>query len=674
MGKPGKRKRIKEVKPVGSRVRNGRPSKKPSKPGIRGKYPFSDESSKECANSHNNVRSVFTPFHLKSLSLLLFVEIKQHVQKSDMEKEDEGFSDDSITVNVDDDVPPDKLTARNLHAAAFEATHLDTESSGCVKGESCIHATEVKTETFDSGYGVHDAMLNGYNDLFHEVDSLMNIKHEDHLNDTVFYLPGPGENSPLLEQDNALQLSEAFKHEFPSSLFCSQDVKSDPGVLEPLPFSDADFLGDHSKDYASSPDISSMLDFPGDSCNKTPKPVTATKRRKSAESGLHDAVKCVSSVDYLGLAENLSPGGRHARVKSTKSDSQSDDSGIGEPHSVASSVGTASLSDGAVSPVDVCSLDRSAANSPEAKVVSEADITKSGTNDNGDTNQEILQVVKVEIKSSSGEEDEVEMEEDGFDMASDGTDKSTFEVSDACCSSELLLAGETADIDRFVICSDHTMECVLCSFTTDSYSAFKSHIICSHPCWRITKKLSKNRLLVERSIQNGVRVPSKKIGEKALPGDLDSTLTGGRKLNKKYIYRRQLFERNKRLFKCVLCLRLFVFEGSVVNHVTETHQEREAHRFIHVSNDHGEHFGPMYTCAQKSCFFSTDSEADLSKHHTESHMQVLYRCQVCGFTAETADAVRAHGLKMHKQQLACFIGPIAVAQGAIAQATVVKSE
>ena len=522
-------------------------------------------------------------------------------------------------------------------------------------GEISYNMIDVKPEPFDSGYGVHDAMLNGYTDLFHEVDSLMNVKHEDHLNDTAIYLPMscPGEMNPHVELESAIQMSEVFRNDFPGSAFSSSEIKSDSDIMDSiLPFSESEFLNDHSKDSGTS------------SSNNANYPVSkkqnfkALKKRNNIGSGKDDTQQYMSKVDYVEL-EKFLPAGRKTRIKSGKSDSQSDDSGIGESHSVSSSIENTSLScsesDGTVSPVDDCSINSSTTNSPEvgSECGNEEDLE-------GDSDQEVENDKNGEIENHYRKDIKEEIEEDA------NLGKSIMEV---CCSASAEPGPEPSDIDRFVICSDHTMECVLCSYTTDSYSAFKSHIICSHPCWRITKKLSKNRLLVERSIKNGIRIPSKKIGEKALPGDLDSTLTGGRKLNKKYIYRRQLFERNKRLFKCVLCLRLFVFEGSVVNHVTETHQEKIPYDFIHVSNDHGEHFGPIYRCSQKSCFYSADNEADLSKHNTERHMQVIYRCQLCGFTAETADSVRAHGLRMHKQQLACFItsGPLAISQGAVSK-------
>lgn len=579
-------------------------------------------------------------------------------------KEDEGFSDDSTAINVEDDGLLDnaKSDQNSNSVKDFEPHHESFIRSNPVPPTS----VGIKVEPFDSGYGVHDAMLNGYTDLFHEVDSLMNIKHEDHLNDTVFYLPMscPGEMNPHMELENAIQVSEVFKSDFPGFVLSNQDIKPDPGLIESLPFSETDFLNEHSKETTCKPTASSDINT-GNTCSKRPKSSTATPRRKSADSGLVVSPKCSASTDYLELAEDIVPAGRKTRIKSGKSDSQSEDSGIGEPHSVSSSVGNTSPSysesEEAASPVAVCSADISAANSPDGTNVQEESNVK-------ERNELITVTEKPQHESEVDETVEDDVEEIKLEV--EEGQSVGISVSDSCCSSSGSRQ-EPADIDRFVICSDHTMECVLCTYTTDSYSAFKSHIICSHPCWRITKKLSKNRLLVERSIKNGVRIPSKKIGEKALPGDLDSTLTGGRKLNKKYIYRRQLFERNKRLFKCVLCLRLFVFEGSVVNHVTETHQEKVAYDFIHVSNDHGEHFGPIYRCSQNSCFYSADSEADLTKHHSERHMQVIYRCQLCGFTAETADSVRAHGLRMHKQHLACFVsaGPIAVTQGAV-----IKSE
>lgn len=576
------------------------------------------------------------------------------------EMEDEGFSDDNLSTYVKDDLPPDKQPESGECTDVKDLEYQKEIST--TYGSISYNAVDVKPEPFDSGYGVHDAMLNGYTDLFHEVDSLMNIKHEDHLNDTVIYLPMsyPGEINPHVELENAIQMSEAFRNEFPGSVFCNPDVKSDSGIPDSiLPFSESDFLNDHSKDSGnSSNDNANSL------CSKKQNLNVLRKRKKPADCGLENTERGITGVDCVEF-EKFLPAGRKSRIKSGKSDSQSDDSGIGEPHSVSSSIDNTSLScsesDGAVSPDDVCSKNSTATNSPEAE--SEHD-GKENKATQEDSDQEMEKVEgNLEVEDDYVKEIKEEVEE------GDGKSVNDIDAIEVCCSTSSGSSQEPSDIDRFVICSDHTMECVLCSYTTDSYSAFKSHIICSHPCWRITKKLSKNRLLVERSIKNGIRIPSKKIGEKALPGDLDSTLTGGRKLNKKYIYRRQLFERNKRLFKCVLCLRLFVFEGSVVNHVTETHQEKIPYDLIHVSNDHGEHFGPIYRCSQKSCFFSADNEADLSKHHTERHMQVIYRCQLCGFTAETADSVRAHGLRMHKQQLACFItsGPLAIAQGAISK-------
>ncbi len=594
-------------------------------------------------------------------------------------KEDEGFSEDDIIVDVEEDGPdsPLQLCSRNTTSAAACSTGESSSSNTSSNTGSSSQfmdpltidtfqdsSSGIKPEPFDSGYGVHDAMLNGYTDLFHEVDSLMNIKHEDHLNDTVFYLPMscPGETSHHMELENAIQVSEALKSDLPSSLiFSSQDLKFDTGFVDsfPLGYSDDFNINLHSKE-----ELSNIFDLkPGPDGGAANKPSCSAvrRRRRSADSGLGEVRKSASVRDSLNLSRaDIVPATRKCRVKSGKSDSQSDDSGIAEPHSVSSSLGAGlspfSESDGGMmSPVDVCSVSSSGSTSPKVVVDcnSEMDVDPE---EEGDEEDE-----EIELEALDGDEAEAtEIEnKNAMDCCGTGSDEG---IGDAAKT-------EPPDIDRFVICSDHTMECVLCSYTTDSYSAFKSHIICSHPCWRITKKLSKNRLLVERSIKNGVRIPSKKIGEKALPGDLDSTLTGGRKLNKKYIYRRQLFERNKRLFKCVLCLRLFVFEGSVVNHVTETHQEKVPYDFIHVSNDHGEHFGPIYRCPQKNCFFSADNEADLTKHHTERHLQVIYRCQLCGFTAETADLVRAHGLRMHKQQLACFVnsGPVAISQGTAAK-------
>ncbi len=241
---------------------------------------------------------------------------------------------------------------------------------------------------------------------------------------------------------------------------------------------------------------------------------------------------------------------------------------------------------------------------------------------------------------------------------------------------------EKPAVERFVICSDGPMECVLCAFKTESYSAFKSHIICSHPCWRITKKLSKNRLLVEKSVKMSVGTtsscfvtlpkPRKSNKDKdsggSSPGSGSSSSnsgsgrTNGKGVNpgksRKHAYqhqrKKQMLERNKRLFRCSLCLRLFVFEGSIVNHLIDHHHIKKPYDIIQVSNDHGKTFGKIHRCSYKSCYVSCGSEEELERHRVESHAQVVFRCQICGYTADSADAVKAHATRIHHQQVMMY--------------------
>ena len=232
------------------------------------------------------------------------------------------------------------------------------------------------------------------------------------------------------------------------------------------------------------------------------------------------------------------------------------------------------------------------------------------------------------------------------------------------------------DIERFVICSDGPMKCLLCSFNTDIYSTFKSHIICSHPCWRITKKLSKNRLLVEKSARmnlsastvfsttespcinrtNPVSLASKSAANRRSKKAKESHQVAQQltKLCQQQNARsRQLTQRNKRIFRCGKCQRLFVFEGSIVNHLLDCHDVRKPYKHIEVSNNHGETFSAMHRCMQHNCFVSCGSQRELEKHTHEAH-DLVFRCQICGFCADSTDTVEQHVLNIHNQQLMMY--------------------
>ena len=115
--------------------------------------------------------------------------------------------------------------------------------------------------------------------------------------------------------------------------------------------------------------------------------------------------------------------------------------------------------------------------------------------------------------------------------------------------------------------------------------------------------------------------------------------------------KKQLIERNKRLFRCTKCLRLFVFEGSIVNHLMDYHGIKKPYDYIMVSNDHGQSFGNIHRCSHKNCFVTCTSELELEKHRVESHAQVVFRCQICGYTADNAHAIKAHAVRIHHQQI-----------------------
>ena len=96
-------------------------------------------------------------------------------------------------------------------------------------------------------------------------------------------------------------------------------------------------------------------------------------------------------------------------------------------------------------------------------------------------------------------------------------------------------------------------------------------------------------------------------------------------------------------------MRLFVFEGSIVNHLVDHHLVKKPYDYIQVSNDHGKTFGQIHRCSYKNCYTSCVTEEELERHRIESHAQIIYRCQICGYTAESSDAVERHASSMHSQ-------------------------
>ena len=202
---------------------------------------------------------------------------------------------------------------------------------------------------------------------------------------------------------------------------------------------------------------------------------------------------------------------------------------------------------------------------------------------------------------------------------------------------EELVAGCIA---QFVICSDGPMKCELCSFQTDSYSSFKSHIICSHPCWRITKKLSKNRLLVEQSVKAShlpttvsMRQSKKSSGAAAAAGKKPGI-------------------RNKRVFQCKECARLFVFEGSIINHLRDFHSNMcdDPYECIRVSNDHGQTFDD---CSPPSTPDEND-DSEPTEVDLDADQISVCRCQICGFTAMSNELLNDHAKRIHSKQVLMF--------------------
>lgn len=475
-------------------------------------------------------------------------------------------------------------------AEVLDGNRMEHEENGFV----------VKSEPFDPIYEMGDVLMNGSADsimdmpLFHEVDSLMNIKHEDHLNDTVFYLPMsyPLDNGIKIEVDNA-QVAEVTRT-------LANELAAPGALVYVSPDQNKTVVAQHVvKQETVEQGVSEFRDQVHSSC-----PGSIIIGQNCENGPLQPVTRMTPHTSPL-KQENGHASARELSGKSVKR------SGKKAQDTYSSKV----------------------------KVPKKKNIVK-------DLNRQSSQ-------SSCS--------------LSDSSDEVSSPAPNDC--SELgavqhMVADDPPEIDRFVICSDHTMECVLCAFTTDSYSAFKSHIICSHPCWRITKKLSKNRLLVERSVkastsvfnhsdQTELRTTKSGSATTTLHAKVDQELQKVLRKYEKNPRKRQLFERNKRLFKCTICLRLFVFEGSVVNHVTDQHGVARPYEQIHISNDHGQKFGPIYRCSQKNCYFSCESDNELERHILERHTQVMYRCQLCGFTEDSAEAVRNHGLCMHQQQLTC---------------------
>ena len=531
-----------------------------------------------------------------------------------------------------DDDPPIKCGQLEKQANAEQAAEArgaqshplsgTLDEAGMGIGSAKIDVDEnvptVKSEAFDPTYEMGDLLMTGAVDsimdmpLFHEVDSLMNIKHEDHLNDTIFYLPMtyPMDSAMQVEVDN-IQVAEAAR--------TLANELSAPGAL---------------------------LYVAPDSNSKTALVTQHMVKQEPSEHGSSELRAHLKSPTVGGV---MGVGGERDLSNSQH----------GGPH----------LTNGTVHSGSECSSlintgkrgVMNGYNSPEHGLSGKSGSAQRRTSKKLSQQQDIEGKVGKHVNGSG---DFAKLNGESYSCRSDSTSSSGSDSGSPSHVSAGVIQQTSQDdppeIHRFVICSDHTMECVLCAFTTESYSAFKSHIICSHPCWRITKKLSKNRLLVERSVK--ASASSSSSGNSDVSQLRSTTLRATedpdiQKIMRKYDKnprKRQLFERNKRLFKCTICLRLFVFEGSVVNHVTDQHGVQRPYDHIHISNDHGQKFGPIYRCSHKNCYFSCESEDELERHNLERHTQVMYRCQLCGYTADSAEAVRGHGVRMHQQQLMCF--------------------
>ena len=329
--------------------------------------------------------------------------------------------------------------------------------------------------------------------------------------------------------------------------------------------------------------------------------------------------------------------------------------------------------------------------------------------------------------------------------------------------------GKNGELDRFVICSDGPMNCALCGYNTDNYSSFKSHIICSHPCWRITKKLSRNRLLVEKSVKVSIpvanfsvpnpvpavpiqRVQASKKNKKdsssssgrqsrdaddVPPTHTDSSKTSSKDrspsmaknaTNLAWLADEFDFDvvnsdaddddsdemmssssspsaarlqrslsasaggarstannvtsssssssrsshgrdrtlaaepRSERLFRCARCHKQFVFEGTALNHVSDVHKLSASTSLEHIqmSADGGKTFGALLRCSYGNCRFRACSQGKMERHRLDVHADVsavatmtsqgVFRCQICGYFADSTEAVREHVDRIHPQQ------------------------
>ena len=577
----------------------------------------------------------------------------------------------SDKIPVSASVSPHPLTLPVLapHSVPQKLSSSGDDEAGSSSSQHMTGVEEngfiVKSEPFDPSYEMGDLLLNGSVDsimdmpLFHEVDSLMNIKHEDHLNDTIFYLPMsyPLDAGVKVEVDTVQQVAEATRTlanelAMPNALvYVTPDASCNKQVTSQQQLGGSvkcDLSEDGSAELRAHLNASPMGEGLSD--------IAATVNGTILTNG-HAAVGKISHDSHMvnghtsverggsGKSGNSKRGGKKSSSSVLDKDNELPGS---RPAKKVNGIRNCSSSSSGL-----CKNSNRQTSSQSTSSVSDSDSSSAEDEENSRSNSPQSGVLPV-----------------GTPHGENGSEGDPLGPA-----VQQALVDDRPEIDRFVICSDHTMECVLCAFTTDSYSAFKSHIICSHPCWRITKKLSKNRLLVERSIKTntsslfggGGGGGSLPLDHSELRTTKGSTTTGStlhakndqelQKVLRKYDKnprKRQLFERNKRLFKCTICLRLFVFEGSVVNHVTDQHGLARPYDHIHISNDHGQKFGPIYRCNQKNCYFSCESEHELERHSLERHTQVMYRCQLCGYTADSAEAVRNHGLCMHQQQLMCF--------------------
>ena len=535
----------------------------------------------------------------------------------------------------------------SLSDSNMDMKDLDLDLAAQSNDEISAPSYGIGTELFSNGS--HDCMMDI--PLFQEVDSLMNIKHEDHLNDTVFYLPMSSSSSDL---------------NIPLSTTMDVFTQSSP---DNTPVSSSD-------NSSLLPQTNAVVIMPssGDTLNSTTHLSNGLMSTSLVPIGQLQSCSTGSSSSLIGplkmhVTHSLEPvaaqeavlNGNLAVTPFTWT-SQTDMScknfmldGVEKPRRA--SVGSMSI---------ICI--KSEENEDEEVNIEDSDIMtpEKAHSEGSDCGEDVdISAWMANLKDNTflkeSNNKESSQSRNTSVSTTNGNNNDERSVTNKAMSVPELTANSvdgTCEVDRFVICSDNTMECVLCSFSTDSYSAFKSHIICSHPCWRITKKLSKNRLLVERSVRSSLSKGGSVSGltnfNKAYLSKDDSVIPSKPKKERGLPRKKQLFERNKRLFKCTVCLRMFVFEGSVVNHVMVQHRAEQPYDYIHISNDHGLNFGSIFRCPQKNCFFSCESLGELERHNTQRHLQVIFRCQLCGYTADSADAVCSHGIRMHQKELTRF--------------------